>query len=225
MGTSIDIREIRKGIASRPALATLVIWNILLFIICKFRPDLIALLSLHIPAEAISPAADFGVTLTRLFTYTFIHNSAGHLTANMIWLLPFGYVLYPRLGIAKFLLLYFAAGFAGGLLFIAVAKFGAFASSESILTLCGASASVIGIILCAWILIPNNPILNIENTTVKNLSKIKIWAFTAALITFIITPVIYPDILSLSAHIGGALFGAIYALLTGKNLKGIKLRS
>lgn len=201
--------RLRNAVSTRPALITLLIWNVIIFLIGIYQPDIPYILSLHIPAETAGPASDFGVTLLRLLTYTFIHNSPGHLLANMIWLLLFGYVLYPRLGSLRFLLLYFASGFGGGLLFIAVAKFGGLATQGSILTLSGSSAAALGITACAWILIPDSRIF------LQKMIQVRTLAFIAIILTFIINPILNPALLPTAAHAGGALTGTI---------AGIKLR-
>lgn len=195
--------KFKEAIASRPALATVALWNFILFFVAAKLPEVPYLLSLRIPAEVSAPAAGLGVTLMRLFTYTFIHTSAGHLCANMFWLILFGYVIYPRLGALKFLLLYFGGGFAGGLLFIAVAKFGGLIPASGDISLCGASAATLAVAVAAWIMAPRHVFLNPARTFLRKALSVAFLAALAIVLTFICSRSIF----AASAHAGGLIAG------------------
>lgn len=213
---AVDSIELKSELAVRPGIATLLIWNTLIFALSRRWIELSWILSLQVPAEALSPISSVGVTLIRLFTYTFIHNSAGHLFTNMLWFLIFGWSLYPRLGTLRFLLLYFAGGFSGGLLFIATAKFGGMIPAAGSLTLCGASASVMALTLCALVSEGRVQVFSTRSPRLNHFLQIRCFALLAAAITFIISPLIHPDLLSASAHAGGAVFGLLYGFYLHK---------
>lgn len=96
---------------SRPTALWLIIGiNLLLFIATLIYRDLIFFLGLQ-------PASLLAMPWT-IVTNLFVHASFWHLFANMITLFFFGGFLYRLIGRNRFLLVYFAGGILGNILFI-----------------------------------------------------------------------------------------------------------
>lgn len=135
-----------------------------------------------------------------LFTHLFLHFSFLHLFANVLALWFVGPEVEMLLGRAKFLLLYFASGLAGGLLQIAFAP----PMSELI----GSSGAVCGVLLSFTTAYPNLPLRALlffilpVRMKAKTLGRgLIVFSLLCALLK------ILPQIGHL-AHLGGALTGA-----------------
>lgn len=212
--TSIDIN---RAIGRRQGLFTLIIWNFLLFALCRFVPEWEQLFTLTIPAMADTRAGAVIITAVRTLTYTFVHNDVLHLCVNMFWLLILGYPLYPMIGVWRFFGLYAGGGVAGALLFIIAAStegFGSpvFAGSLPV-ALCGASAAILSIATAAWVL--SHKIPHPYGNFIKSKYILPILALAAILLTIVCNLSIY----AFAAHAGGIIFGGITASIMNKNLK------
>ena len=152
-----------------------------------------------------------------LLTYMFVHDMTAiwHLLFNMLWLYWFGQIFLQYLDQKKLLSVYILGGFAGALLYtLAYNIFPAFELERFGSVMVGASAAIMAVVIAIAAIVPNYTINIIFFGPVK-LKYI-------ALITFAI------DLISIQtsnagghiAHIGGALFGFLYAKqhLKGKNI-------
>lgn len=130
-------------------------------------------------------------------TYMFTQYSPLHLLFNMLWLICFGGLLREYSADRTILLLYFAGGLTGGLLFEAAATM-----DGTIGTLCGSSAAVLCLMTACAIKIPDRRI------SLWFIGEVKLKWIALALIIFtfaggaMTTPIV-------CAHAGGVLAGII----------------
>ena len=169
-------------------LFAVILWNFIMFPLCRIWPGLETTLMLRFPAEVSTPLLALLVSMMRAFTYTFIHSGALHLCANMLWLLIFGYSLYPRIGTLRFFSLYFGGGLAGAVTFALLFSL----CPEPRASLCGASAAGLAITGASIFLTPRRGL-----------------AAIATLLTFAASP----SLPSIATHAGGLLTGLAAGLL------------
>lgn len=99
------------------------------------------------------PTVSFPILLT-LITSTFLHGGIFHLAGNMLFLWIFGDNVEDAMGPVRFLLFYFLAGVAGGLLQIV-------ANSGSGTPMVGASGAIAGVMAAYLLLYPNSRIVTL----------------------------------------------------------------
>ncbi len=142
-----------------------------------------------------------------IFTYMFLHEGFFHLLLNMI-MLYFGSVLFLEyLSQKKLLKTYILGGLAGALFFVAAFNiFPAFASIKTGAYALGASASVLAIFIAIATYVPDY--------------VVHLFLFGRVKMKYIAIAFVAIDLLSIQsgnpgghiAHLGGALWGFIYAL-------------
>lgn len=141
-----------------------------------------------------------------LFTYMFLQDSFFHLLFNMIMLYFGGTIFQEYLSQAKLLWTYIMGGLLGGLFFIlAFNIFPAFSSVTDISIAMGASASVLAIIIAIATYVPDY--------------TVHLFLFGRFKLKYLAIIFIVIDILSIQAdnpgghiaHLGGALWGFLYA--------------
>jgi membrane associated rhomboid family serine protease len=96
-----------------------------------------------------SDVADSPTVWITLLTSTFLHAGWLHLVSNMLYLGVFGLPVERRLGAARFAVIYFGSGIAGGVAYVLAQS----ASSEPAL---GASGAVAGVIAAHLVAFPNS---------------------------------------------------------------------
>ncbi len=148
-----------------------------------------------------------------IISYMFVQESFWHLFFNMIWLFWFGKIFMEFMPGKKIYTIYFIGGISGALTFIlAYNIFPVFQDTISLSTTIGASASVLAITIATAVLVPDYTV----NLLFIGPIKIKY----IALFTVIL------DVLMIRsgnagghfAHIGGAISGALFILLTRKDV-------
>ncbi len=87
-------------------------------------------------------------------TSMFIHGGVWHVAGNMLYLFVFGAAVEGRMGAARYLIFYFAAGIAAALATVWIAP-------ESIVPVIGASGAIAGVLGAYFILYPRGRILTI----------------------------------------------------------------
>ncbi|MBV1923362.1 MAG: rhomboid family intramembrane serine protease [Flavobacteriaceae bacterium] len=144
-----------------------------------------------------------------LFTYSFLHFGLFHLLFNMLWLNWFGKYILNLFSEKRFLTLYLLGGFFGGLLFILSYNVLPVFKNQSGYLL-GASGAVMAVIVFIATYTPNTSLRFFTLT-------IKLWQIALFLFLF--------DLLRLPtsgneggliAHVGGAIFGYVYAIQLAK---------
>ena len=133
----------------------------------------------------------------QLITFQFLHGGVLHLAFNLLALWSFGRVVEARLGVSRYLLLYFLAGIAGGLFQVTL---GLLLPAMHGGSLFGASAGVCGVMAVFCLLEPDLPIIPLF---IK--AKYALLVFIGIAVVFTILP-IGPNI-SHAAHLGGLLVG------------------
>ena len=140
-----------------------------------------------------------------LFTYSFLHFGVWHLVFNMIWLYWFGKIVLNLFNAKRFLTIYLLGGFFGGLFYvIAYNLFPVFTNASG--HLIGASGAVMAIMVFIATYSPNTEVRIFSFT-------IKLWQI--ALFFILLDLVQIPtsgNAGGLLAHVGGAVFGYIYAV-------------
>ncbi|HOU95179.1 MAG TPA: rhomboid family intramembrane serine protease [Bacteroidales bacterium] len=151
-----------------------------------------------------------------LITYMFTHKDFLHIAVNLLWLYWFGKIFLEFLDQKKLVSVYFIGGVTGALMYIVSYNiFPVFREfSGTSVPLLGASASVMAIVVAIATYVPNYQVLLFP------FGRFKIKYI--ALVIFILTSI--ADFSANSggklAHIGGALYGYIYAISyrNGKDL-------
>jgi membrane associated rhomboid family serine protease len=154
--------------------------------------------------------ADLHVLLYRpwtLFTYMFLHQGFLHILFNMLWLFWFGKIFLEFLNPKQMLSVYLLGGISGAALYIlAFNVFPVFKPMLPVSVALGASASVYAIVVAISAFVPEYSI------GLMFIGRVKI--------KWVATFVILLDVLSIAdgnagghiAHIGGALFGYLFAV-------------
>jgi membrane associated rhomboid family serine protease len=140
-----------------------------------------------------------------IITYAFLHAGFWHLFWNMYLLYWFGTYVFNLFTAKRFLTIYLLGGICGGLLYVlSYNLFPVFSNINS--NLMGASAAVLAIVIFIATYTPN--------TIVRVfMFKVKLWkiGFTMVLLDLLQLPS-SDNAGGLIAHIGGALFGYVYAI-------------
>jgi len=166
---------------------------------------------LAVPAYLPVLAARFWTPIT----YMFLHQGFIHLLFNLLWLYWFGKIFMHYLDQRKLVAVYLLGGLSGALLYIGFFNiFPAFSTTLPLSIALGASASVMAVVIAIAVWVPEYEIhlFLIGRVRLKYV----------ALIIFLLTSVFDFSVNTGGkiAHIGGAMFGFIYA---GYLRKGIDL--
>ena len=150
-----------------------------------------------------------------LFTYMFLHIDVFHILFNMLWLYWFGKIYMGYLGSRQLLYTYLLGGIAGGFLYIIVYNISpVFSEAVPMAKALGASASVMAIVTAISFYKPNYYIHLIF------LGRIKILYLAIALFVIDFFMIRSSNSGGHLAHIGGALWGFVFAyyLRKGKDI-------
>ena len=207
--------EIRRFFREGSALSNLILINlgiwlfiqvvrVIFFLINRADDDLITTVIHYFALPARLP------TLIRepwtLLSYMFLHVDIWHILFNMLWLFWFGKIFLQYLTPRKLVWVYVAGGLTGGFVYIlSFNAFPVFSESLHISRALGASASVMAIVSAISFYIPDYTI------NLFLLGRIRI--VYLAIILFVFDFFMIPSGNSGGhiAHIGGALFGFLYA--------------
>ncbi len=169
------------------AILILIIINFVIFVATLIRSELIYLLGLH-------PATFFSRPWT-IVTAMFVHASFWHIFANMLTLYFFGSYFSRLVGRGRFLLVYFAGGIIGNLLFWALAP----PNSLAI----GASGAVFAIAGGLVVMQPRLPVIIFPIPVPIPLFAVIIGGF------LLLSLPISPSGIAWQAHLGGLIVGLI----------------
>jgi membrane associated rhomboid family serine protease len=151
----------------------------------------------------------------QFFTYMFLHANFFHILMNMFMLWMLGIELEQLWGTKKFLIYYAACGLGGGVAHLILSSFFGLPSGP----LVGASGAIFGVMMAFWFLFPDRYVL--------------IWGVLPVKTKILIPILVAFEVYSLSggsgdnvahlAHLGGALTGLIYLLIsTGGRLFSLR---
>jgi len=164
--------------------------NLILFIATLIEPDLISLLGLQ-PASFLDRPWS-------LVTNLFIHANIWHILFNMITLYFFGSYLSRLLGTKKFLIVYFAGGILGNILYLLLALYTPLASPYSIAV--GASGAIFAL---GGVLTAMRPRLRVFVFPIP--APLPLWV---AIIGGFIILSLFPHV-AWQAHLGGLVLGLV----------------
>ena len=175
-----------------------VLWIVILARIGPVNAFVHAHLALHpeLPGILMEP--------WQLITYNFLHlgRSLGgllHILFNMLWLVWIGREYEELHGSHRLLALYLITGVGGGLLTV---LFYALLPASSPVVVYGASASVLGVVTAVAVTYPYKSIALIFIGTIR---------LVYLVIAYLILNVLFPGQTAVAAHLGGALFGFLFA--------------
>jgi len=139
----------------------------------------------------------------QLLTFQFLHGGLFHLLFNLLALWSFGRIVESRLGVRRYLSMYFLTGVVGGLFQVALdfflpATHGGF--------LFGASAGICGVVAVFCLLEPEQPIIPLF---IK--ARYALWVFIGIAVVFTVIPM--GSHVSHVAHLGGLLTGVVWVKL------------
>jgi len=162
--------------------------NLILFMVILINQDLIPLLGLQ-------PASFLDRPWT-IVTNLFIHGSIWHILANMITLYFFGSYIYRLLGTKKFLIVYFAGGILGNILYLLLA------TSQYAIAV-GASGAIFAL---GGVLTAMRPRLRVFVFPVP--APLPLWIAVIGIFLILSIPAIFPHI-AWQAHLGGLVLGLV----------------
>jgi len=174
----------------------LIIGNLLVFFLEVFGPAFTIESELGFRPIYLQTGQD----LYTLFTSMFVHASAMHLLANMLFLFFFGWPLEERVGKVKFFVVYLAAGIIGGL-FEGMVLWG-----ESTIII-GASGAISGLVGALFILYPREKLT--LPLFIIILPNIPVWAATLAFfaVQMLFVLGIGGEGVAVTAHLAGFVVG------------------
>jgi membrane associated rhomboid family serine protease len=144
-----------------------------------------------------------------LITYSFLHFGVWHLVFNMLWLYWFGKIVLNLFNAKRFLTIYLLGGLFGGLFYVmAYNLFPVFINTSG--HLIGASGAVMAIMVFIATSSPNTKMRIFMFT-------IKLWQIAAFFILLDLVQIpTSGNAGGLLAHVGGAIFGYLYAVQLAK---------
>ena len=192
------MREGEAFLRTYPVTAALILLNAVMFLVTEFAGN----------GQSTDTMLRFGAAFTpyirdgqywRMVTSCFLHFGTGHLTNNMIALAAVGSILERWLGHVRYLIYYMLAGLAGSLLTFGVELMNGEQSVSA-----GASGAIFGLIgIYAVILLKNRSRLGRETAIRVVLG-----------VTLAVLPGFYNKGISLTAHLGGLIFGILAGLFS-----------
>lgn len=214
--------DFKRTFSKRSTLTQLILINVGVFLFLKILGVLFFLFKQEnleqLVLSYLALPADPQVIIRKPWTvisYMFLHYDFFHILFNMLWLYWFGKIFLEYLNPKKLISVYLIGGLAGGLFYVlAFNLFPVFQESVAQSVALGASAAVLAIVMAVAFFVPDYTLYLMFIGPVK----LKYIALATVLI----------DILSIRsgnagghlAHLGGALFGFVYAvqLRRGKDL-------
>jgi membrane associated rhomboid family serine protease len=206
--------EIVESFKKGSNLNKLIYINIAVFIVVKLIKVFFALMASNgydVFAQYLMVPSSFSNFFRQpwsIISYMFLHEGFFHIVFNLLWFYWFGSLFYRFFNDKAILGVYFLGGIFGALLYmISYNIFPAFNEVVSASHALGASASVYAVIIAATAFNPNYKIRLIFIGPVKIL-----WIALFALVSDLINIADGQNVGGHIAHLGGAIFGLIYAM-------------
>jgi membrane associated rhomboid family serine protease len=212
------VDEIKRFFRQGSALSVLILVNVAVWVLIQVlkvvfffynSPGGDAVNSLLLNALAL-PASVSGLAAKpwTVLTYMFLHVDIWHILFNMLWLYWFGRIFLEFLPSRQLVLIYFLGGICGGLIYVlAFNIFPVFSAIAPVSFALGASASVMAIVMAIAVYVPNYTI------QLFLFGRLKIIYLAVILFIFDFFMIPSGNAGGHIAHIGGALFGALYIIL------------
>jgi len=207
------LEDLKRTFRQGSSLTRLILINIVIFLALKILGVIFFLFHREnleqLVLDYLALPADPVLILKRPWTvvsYMFLHYNFMHILFNMLWLYWFGKIFLEYLNSKKLVSVYLLGGLAGGLVYVlSYNLFPAFTEVVPSAVALGASAAILAVVMAISFYVPNYTI----NLVFIGRVKLKYIALVTVLI----------DILSIRsgnagghiAHLGGALFGFLYA--------------
>jgi membrane associated rhomboid family serine protease len=142
-----------------------------------------------------------------VITYMFTHSNIWHILFNMLWLSWFGKIFLEFLDQRKLVAVYLLGGISGAFLYIlSFNVFPVFSNVTDVAVAIGASASVMAIVFAIATYVPN------YNVNLFLFGRVKIIWIALVILAFTSFMNFADNTGGKLAHIGGALYGYIFAL-------------
>lgn len=189
----------------------IIVINLIIFLLVNLVSFLFNLSHYELTQWFVLPESfsEFIIQPWSFLTYSFLHFGFWHLFWNMLWLYWFGAFVLNLFTAKRFLTVYLLGAICGGLLYVLSYNiFPVFAKSQGYLL--GASAAVRAIVIFVAAYAPDTRVrLFVFN--------IKLWHIGAFVVLMdLIQLPNSPNAGGLLAHLGGALFGYLYAIQLAK---------
>jgi membrane associated rhomboid family serine protease len=195
------------GGSTRSAVATLIIINVVIYVIDAFAPGNGGALMnrMSVKADLLTHPWNFW----QLFTYGFAHSPINadrgiwHLFFNMLGLFVFGMPIEQKYGKAEFLRFYCAAIIFAGLIWVAIQTI-----SGAVGSMVGASGAVTAVIVLMALNFPYREVL------LFGVIPIQMWILATLFVAIDFIGALQPgDEIAYEAHLGGAVFAVLYFFL------------
>lgn len=148
-----------------------------------------------------------------IFTYMFVHVEFGHILGNMLFLYFLGIIAIKFFDELQVLALYFLGGLSGAIMyFIGFNIFPVFTNANLFTNLIGASAAITAIVIAIAVYKPN------EAIHLFGILKLELWMIALFMVIWDIAMIPKTNAGGHLAHLGGALYGLIFALQYKKNV-------
>lgn len=146
-----------------------------------------------------------------LLTYMFIHNGFMHILWNMLALYWFGRIFLNFYSTRHFVGVYFLGGILGGIFYVAAYNiFPYFAPIVDSSYLVGASAAVMAIVVASALRSPNTVV------TLLLFGRVRLITFAAVTVLISVLLLSSDNAGGNFAHLGGAVAGALFAMMLNK---------
>lgn len=204
--------NIKSNFSKGSVLMQLLYINIGAFVLIKLAYILLVLFNLQIQSiySYLEVPASLETLLMQpwsIITYMFMHLEFSHIFFNMLCLYWFGKIFLEFLSEKQLVGVYIISGLGGALTYIAAYNiFPYFGDAVGNSYLLGASASVMGIMLTATTMSPNYKI------RLFIVGEVKLLTLSLIMIGISVLSVTSSNAGGEFSHIGGALFGYIYAM-------------
>jgi membrane associated rhomboid family serine protease len=143
----------------------------------------------------------------QLFTYMFLHGGLSHVLMNMLVLWMFGMELEHIWGSKKFLIYYTLCGLGGGIAHLIISPL---LGDTNWVPLVGASGAIFGLLIAFGLLFPDRPIYLYFFIPIR--AKYFVAIYMGLEFMFLYSG--SSDGISHLAHLGGAVVGIVYMLVT-----------
>lgn len=184
---------VKRFFATDTALKVLIAINIAVFVIGAVVDRIFGAGVFHSWFELSMPDLLKGKVWT-LVTYSFMHASLAHIVLNMLVIYFMGLPALRWLGTRKFLVLYFAGGIVGGIVWLLSDAVGAYVFSAPVSAVVGASASAAALFAFFCAFYPDRPM---------------------TFLLFFVFPITMRPITMLKVVAGIEVFGLLYGMIAG----------
>jgi membrane associated rhomboid family serine protease len=145
-----------------------------------------------------------------LLTSMFLHVDFWHIFSNMLALFFFGRVVYKIVGSWRFLVIYFAAGLVGNVVYLLL--------GPDVSIAYGASGAVYGVVGTLVVLMPN------LRVALWGIIPLPLWVFALIFMGLLSVPPFAASNIAWQAHMGGVAVGLLAGVIYRRQMKYIMYR-